>query len=310
MDLHQDDARVQEKACSAIMFLALNDANQVPLMAAGAHACIIRAMERHQDDALVQEWGCSAITNLASNVGNCKIFQDMDVHERILKSMEIQAAVSVQFECVRTLFWLLHSGYDRRIMALAATRQILLTMRLHPTNEVSFWACSILYMLATNRENNVFMIQAGVRDALLDVYRTYAVNDQDWTVQNEAEIFDDEMDGMTLSRCVRLTMIRLAWFESDARVEDTGSVVIDRMRRIWIEHTQLQGWGESSVDRLSGPINIFSGKIPKEYWARVAIYSFGGELIPDSGWFSEHGQELANKFLFKKAYDKVLSLIL
>ncbi len=47
MDRHQDNARVQEKACGALFSLAVNDANRVTLVAAEAHVRIIRAMDRH-----------------------------------------------------------------------------------------------------------------------------------------------------------------------------------------------------------------------------------------------------------------------
>ena len=53
MDRNQGDAQVQLEACIALGNLAMNDANKVTLVAAGAHVRIIRAMDRHQDDARV-----------------------------------------------------------------------------------------------------------------------------------------------------------------------------------------------------------------------------------------------------------------
>ena len=55
MDRNQGDAQVQLEACIALGNLAMNDANKVTLVAAGAHVRIIRAMDRHHDDARVQE---------------------------------------------------------------------------------------------------------------------------------------------------------------------------------------------------------------------------------------------------------------
>ncbi len=70
MDRHQDDAQVQEKACSALWILAANNANQVTLVAAEAHVRIIHAMDRHQDAAQVQENACGALWYLAVNEAN------------------------------------------------------------------------------------------------------------------------------------------------------------------------------------------------------------------------------------------------
>jgi hypothetical protein len=67
MDRYRDDANVQDKACSALCNLTVNDANKLTLVAVEAHVRIIRAMDRHEDDANVQERACKALRNLAAN---------------------------------------------------------------------------------------------------------------------------------------------------------------------------------------------------------------------------------------------------
>ncbi len=83
MDQHQDDALVQTIACSALWFLAVNNANHVTLMAAGVHVRIIRAMDRHQDDARVQEKACDALWNLAANNAYMVTLVAAEAHVRI-----------------------------------------------------------------------------------------------------------------------------------------------------------------------------------------------------------------------------------
>ncbi len=61
-----------------------NDANQV---AAGAHVCIIRAMDRHQGDAQVQEKACGALRSLAVNNANQVTLVAAEAHVRIIRAM-------------------------------------------------------------------------------------------------------------------------------------------------------------------------------------------------------------------------------
>ena len=84
MDRRQDDARVQEWACSALWNLSLNDANEMTLVAAEAHVRIIRAMYRHQDDAKVQTAACGALMNLALNDANKVTLVAAEAHVRII----------------------------------------------------------------------------------------------------------------------------------------------------------------------------------------------------------------------------------
>jgi hypothetical protein len=61
MDRNQGNVQVQLEACNAIWDLAVNDANQMMLVAAGVHVRIIRAMDRHQDDVRVQKAACGVL---------------------------------------------------------------------------------------------------------------------------------------------------------------------------------------------------------------------------------------------------------
>ncbi len=75
-------------ACSALLNLATNNANQVTLMAAEAYVRITRAMDRHQDDAKVQEMACGALRNLAVNDVNQVTLVAAEVHVRIIRAMD------------------------------------------------------------------------------------------------------------------------------------------------------------------------------------------------------------------------------
>jgi hypothetical protein len=125
-----------------------------------------------------------------------------------------------------------------------------------------------------------------------------AANDRDWIEHRDGvDILNDiGHEERSIPRIIRLILIRLAWNE-DATINDEGPIVIDRLRRIWIQQTQLEPWVESSVNRLSGPVRIVSNRADSTLWANVAIYGFGNELIPDSGWESSGGYVLANERL-------------
>ena len=70
MTAHAGHEGVNEYGCRVLINIALNDASQVTIVAAGAIPVILKAMTAHAGHAGVNEFGCHALSNLAWNDAN------------------------------------------------------------------------------------------------------------------------------------------------------------------------------------------------------------------------------------------------
>ncbi|KAJ1486193.1 hypothetical protein T484DRAFT_1790488 [Baffinella frigidus] len=70
MGAHESSAGVQEAGCETLANLAVDEKNEVTILAKGGIEAIMRAMGAHGSSAGVQEKGCLALNNLAWNAGN------------------------------------------------------------------------------------------------------------------------------------------------------------------------------------------------------------------------------------------------
>jgi hypothetical protein len=294
MDRHQDDANVQTTACGALWILAANDANKVTLTAAEAHFRIIHAMDQHQDDARVQTTACGALQNLAVNNANKVTLVAAEAHVRIIRAMDRhQDDAKVQTTACGALMNLSANDANNMTLAQAATAQIVLTMRLHPTEvELVRFACKALSRLAAQDDSKVLMTRAGADVALLEVIDRYAAqNYEDW---GEAAAQDADPIGLALVPCARRALRRLA-ANADSRVDDSWSVVVDRLRLIRIELLDLSAWAQSAATRTTIVIKAdrsmqrFQGVGRAALTAQIAVSAFGTELVPVDGWKTAGG---------------------
>jgi hypothetical protein len=137
-----DDAQVQEMACGALRNLAVNDADQVTLMAAEAHVRIIRAMDRHQDDAQVLLEACLALMNLALNDANKVTLVAAEAHVCIIREMDRhQGDAQVQETACGALWNLAVNDADQvTLMAAEAHVRIIRAMDRHQDDlQVQAW---------------------------------------------------------------------------------------------------------------------------------------------------------------------------
>ena len=65
MTAHASHANVNQFCCKVLANLAVNEANQVTIAAAGAIPVILKAMTAHAGHAGVNEQGCLALVRLA-----------------------------------------------------------------------------------------------------------------------------------------------------------------------------------------------------------------------------------------------------
>ena len=78
MRQHPEDAKVQEKGCWALGYLALNADNAVKIGAEGGVEAIVQAMGGHSGSKDVQEKGCGALWTLGQSTG--------DIQQRIKRA--------------------------------------------------------------------------------------------------------------------------------------------------------------------------------------------------------------------------------
>jgi hypothetical protein len=198
-------------------------------------------------------------------------------------------------------------------LAQAATAQIVLTMRLHPTEaELMRWACHALGQFAAHAESKVLMMRAGADEALLDVVDRDG--DQDDEDRGEAVQDADPMD-LALLPSARLALRRLA-ANADSRVDDSWPVVVDRLRLIRIELLELSAWAQSAATRAavvitaSRSLRRFQGAGRTALIAHIAVFAFGTELVPLNGWKTAGGggRDLALRRLLPLAEEQVRAL--
>ncbi len=70
MDRHQNDVKVQEWACRALMQLALNDANKM-ILAQAATAQIVLTTRLHPTEAELMTWACRTLSYLPTLTARC-----------------------------------------------------------------------------------------------------------------------------------------------------------------------------------------------------------------------------------------------
>ncbi len=152
-----------------------------------AHVRIIRAMDRHQDYAQVQIMACNALMSLAANNADEVTLVAAEAHVSIVRAMDWHDDdANVLTVACRALITLALNDANRMTLAQAATAQIVLTMRLHPTKgELMRWACHALSQLAAHDDSKALMTRAGAHEALLDVVdrgggHDDETRDEDW----------------------------------------------------------------------------------------------------------------------------------
>jgi len=221
--------------------------------------------------------------------------------------------VQVQALACRALMQLALNDANKMILAQAATAQIVLTMRLHPTEaELMRWACHALGQFAAHAESKVLMMRAGADEALLDVVDRDG--DQDDEDRGEAVQDADPMD-LALLPSARLALRRLA-ANADSRVDDSWPVVVDRLRLIRIELLDLSVWAQSAANRTavvitaSRSLRRLQGAGRTALIAHIAVFAFGMELVPLNGWKTAGGggRDLALRRLLPLAEEQVRAL--
>jgi hypothetical protein len=318
MDRHQDDSQVQKAACGALWNLAVNNANQVTLVAAEAHVRIIRAMDRHEDDARLQENALDALWTLAGNNANKVALMAAEAHVRIIRAIDRhQDDEQVQEKAFGALASLAANNANRVTLALAATAQIVLTMRRHPTEaELMRWACHALRQLAAHDDSKALMTRAGAGVALLDVVDRDGDQDDEDRGEAAQDAYPIDLALVPSARLsARLALRRLA-DNADSRVDDSWPVVVDRLRLIRIELLDLSVWAQSAASRTavvitaSRSLRRLQGAGRTALIAHIAVFAFGTELMPLNGWKTAGGggRDLALRRLLPLAEEQVRAL--
>ena len=228
----------------------------------------------------------------------------------------LQDDVKVQTTACRALMNLALNDANKMTLAQAATAQIVLTMRLHPTEaELMRWASRALSQLAAHDDSKVLMTRAGAHEALLDVVdRDGDQDDEDWGEAAQAAQDADPMD-LALVPSARLALRRLA-ANADSRVDDSWPVVVDRLRLIRIELLDLSAWAQSAATRTavvitaSRSLRRLQGAGRTALIAHIAVFAFGTELVPLNGWKTAGGvgRDLALRRLLPLAEEQVRAL--
>jgi hypothetical protein len=308
---HPYSAGVQERACLAVCNLAFVAANQVALAAARAPVLVISAMDKHGGDVFVQANACIAIAILARSEQNKAVLAGCRAHQRIFTAMRLhQNDASVQRSGCKALMALAaNSAENQRTLAGAgAIERILCAMRLHASSNVADLdvvraACHALWNLAASDDNKVLLAREGAHELLLAALARFAGRDtaegEEWGEAIGDEDFDDPRLG------ARRILLLLAETEG-ARVGDPWPVVLDHLRIIRLS-LKVDAFAADATTRLSG---LF-GAIPIPYLvARVAVLSFGSELVPAEGWGSQVGAELAQLHLSSRGEAAVGALLM
>ena len=207
-----------------------------------------------------------------------------------------QDNVEVQESACLALMQLALNDANKVTLAQAATAQIVLTMRLHPTEaELMRLARRALSQLTSRDDSEV-------------------LGDQDDEDLGEAAQDADPMD-LALAPCARLALRRLA-ANADSRVDDSWPVVVDRLRLIRIELLDLSAWAQSAASRTavvitaSRSLRRLQGAGRTALIAHIAVFAFGTELVPLNGWKTAGGggRCLALRRLLPLAEEQVRAL--
>ena len=271
MDRNQGDAQVQLEACIALGNLAVNDANQVTLMAAEAHVRIIRAMDRHQDDAQVQEKACGALMNLALNDAN-KMTLAQAATAQIVLTMQLHPteAELMRWAC-HALSQLAAHDDSKVLMTRAGAHEVLLDV-------VDRYGDQDDEHGGEAAQDADPMDLALVPCARLALRRLAA--NADSRVDDPWPVVVDRL------RLIRIELLDLSvWAQSAA---SRTAVVITASRSL----RRLQGAGRTALI------------------AHIAVFAFGTELVPLNGWKTAGGggRFLALRRLLPLAEEQVRAL--
>ena len=87
MQSYLSDESLQENACLALRNMALDAANQVPLVQANAHQRVMEAMRAHPHAQTLQEHACGALWGMAVNAANQVPLVQANAHQRVMEAM-------------------------------------------------------------------------------------------------------------------------------------------------------------------------------------------------------------------------------
>jgi hypothetical protein len=157
MSSHREDAGMQHQGCAALAFTAINDADQVKIVALGGIETVVAAMDAHRDNADVQHFGCRALANLAANDANKVKVAALGGIEAVVAAMQLHCDnVDVQRNGCGTLVNLTRNGKNQmKIVALGGIEAIVAAMHAHGDIDVHHYSCWALANLAVNDENDV-----------------------------------------------------------------------------------------------------------------------------------------------------------
>ena len=250
MDRHQDDAQVQEKACGALMNLAVNDANQVPLMTAGAHMRIIRAMDLYQDNVQVQEKACGALRNLATNNAN-KVTLAQAATAQIVRAMQL---------------------HETEIQLMRWACQALGHLSAHDENKVLMMQAgadvALLEVVDRDRDRDGDDGELVVNSARLALRRLAA--NADSRVDDSWPVLVDRL------RLIRIELLDLSsWAQSAASRTAAMNTVVSRTQQ------RLQGEGRTAMSTNIAVLAFGTELVPLDGWKSDAGYELARHhLLP------------------------------
>jgi hypothetical protein len=289
--------------------LAVNAANKVVFAAAGALERVLLAMDAHAGDEHVQQSACHALKQLALNAENQAHLAAAGAPARIIRAMaRFDNVAGVQrFGCGALRFLAADSAENQDMLAGAgAIARILRAMTRHEDFVLQRAACHALWCLAASDDNKLLLAREGAHELLLAALARFprldlaqGEEEEAWEVEDLEQGQDDPQLG------ARRALLRLAETE-DARVGDPWPVVIDRLRLIRLSLT-VEAWADGATTRLAA---LFAACPLPFLVERVAMLTFGSELVPAEGWASAGGRELAQLRLFPRAHARLAGNIL
>jgi hypothetical protein len=251
--------------------LALNDANQVTLMAAEAHVRIIRAMDRHQDDAQVQEKACGALMNLALNDAN-KMTLAQAATAQIVLTMRLHPteAELMRWAC-HALSQLAAHDDSKVLMTRAGAHEVLLDV-------VDRYGDQDDEHGGEAAQDADPMDLALVPSARLALRRLAA--NADSRVDDSWPVVVDRL------RQIRIELLDLSAWAQSAATRTAVMITASRSLR------RFQGAGRTAL------------------FAHIAVLAFGTELVPLDGWKTAGGggRGLALRRLLPLAEEQVRAL--
>ena len=256
-------------ACGALWSLALNDANQVTLMAAEAHVRIIRAMDRHQDDARVQENACGALMKLALNDANKMILAQAATAQIVLTMRLHPTEAELMRWACHALSQLAAHDDSKVLMTRAGAHEVLLDV-------VDRYGDQDDEHGGEAAQDTDPMDLALVPSARLALRRLAA--NADSRVDDSWPVVVDRL------RQIRIELLDLSAWAQSAATRTAVMITASRSLR------RFQGAGRTAL------------------FAHIAVLAFGTELVPLNGWKTAGGRGLALRRLLPLAEEQVRAL--